>query len=210
MNNLLGTHIYVRKQTPVSISFGIFSFDITNGRVGYLGKKGNSFLENLGYGLGALANISDAVSFFRGGGQNVSVNSANAKGDDWWGHSSITDENGNTLVSFGPDSEVQKAASLSETWQNSIKRAEPWDTYFGEKGTWSVELNNVSINALSKYASGVTRWDLLLNSCVGHTSRALWAAGIPNIYLFHPHMLNFQLLIRQIGIYSSPYFYQIP
>lgn len=85
-----------------------------------------------------------------------------------------------------------------------------WETYLGKRGTWSVELNNVSTTAISKYASGVTRWDLLLNSCVGHTSRALWSAGVPNIYLFHPHLLNAQLLIRQLGILSSPFLYQIP
>jgi hypothetical protein len=44
----------------------------------------------------------------------------------------------------------------------------------------------------------------------GTTTRALWNAGVPNIYLFHPHILNAQLLIRQLGIYSSPYLYQIP
>lgn len=61
---------------------------------------------------------------------------------------------------------------------------------------------------MSKYASGITRWDLLLNSCVGHTTRALWCAGVPTIYAFHPHMLNLQLVIRQVGIYSSPFLYQ--
>lgn len=127
------------------------------------------------------------------------------------GHSSITDENGNTLVSVGPESQVGKSTSLSETWKNSIKIADTdYHTFLGEKGTLSLQLNNVSTTALSKYASGVARWDLLINSCVGHTSRALWSAGVPNIYLFHPHFLNAQLLIRQLGIYSSPYLYQIP
>ena len=83
-------------------------------------------------------------------------------------------------------------------------------THYGEEGTWSIRLNNVSTTAMSKYADGITRWDLLLNSCVGHTTRALWTAGVPTIYAFHPHMLNLQLFIRQIGIYSSPYLYQIP
>ena len=45
---------------------------------------------------------------------------------------------------------------------------------------------------------------------VGHSTRALWLAGIPTLYLFHPHMLNAQLFVRQRGIYSSPYLYQIP
>jgi hypothetical protein len=57
--------------------------------------------------------------------------------------------------------------------------------------------------------TGITRWDLLLNSCVGHASRALWCAGVPNIYLFHPHLLYTQLLIRQLGIYSTPFIYHI-
>jgi RHS repeat-associated protein len=200
-----------------SISFGAASYNFGTGEWGYLGKKGNSVLENIGYGFGALANMSDAVSLFRGGGQNVKVNSAKTKGVDvngdpneWWGHSAITDENGNRLVSFGPDSPVGKSTSLSDTWNNSIKGAKLWDTYLGQEGTWSVELNNVSTTALSKYASGITRWDLLLNSCVGHTSRALWSAGVPNIYLFHPHLLNAQLLLMQYGIFASPYLYQIP
>jgi len=208
--NSVGTYMYTGGQTPITMSFGVALYDFTNGEFGYLGKKGNSALENIGYGFGALANLSDMVSLLRGGGQNIKVNSAKTTKDDWWGHSSITDENGQRLVSIGPDSPVQKAASLSDTWQNSIKGAKLWDTYLGEKGTWSLELNNVSTTAISKYASGITRWDLLLNSCVGHTTRALWSAGIPTIYALHPHMLNLQLLIRQLGIYSSPYLYQIP
>ena len=215
--NSVGTWAYTGGQTPISMSFGVASYDFTNGTFGYLGKKGNAWYENLGYGLGAVANLTDAVSLFRGGGQNVKVSSAKTTGVDangdpnhWWGHSAITDESGNPLVSFGPDSPVSKGTSLSETWNNSIKGAKVWDTYLGDKGTWSVELNNVSTTALSKYAAGVTRWDLLLNSCVGHTSRALWSAGVPNIYLFHPHILNAQLLFMQYGMYASPYLYQIP
>jgi hypothetical protein len=209
--NSVGTWAYTGGQTPITISFGVTSYDFTNNSFGYLGKKGNKWYENLGYGLGALANLTDAVSLFRGGGQNVKVNSATTKGEqDWWGHSAITDEKGNRLVSFGPDSPVGKLPSISETWKNSIKGAKLWDTYLGDKGTWTVELNNVSTKSLSQYASGVTRWDLLLNNCVGHTTRALWSAGVPAIYALHPHFLNFQLLIWQLGNYSSPYLYQIP
>lgn len=121
------------------------------------------------------------------------------------------DEDKNILVSVGPQSEVNKGESLSETWKNSIKEADlQWPTHLGEKGTWSIGINNVSTNAINNYVSNVARWDLLFNSCIGHASRALWKAGIPNIYLFHPHLLNAQLVIRQLGIYSSPYLYNIP
>jgi len=206
----IGTHIYTGGQTDISVSFGAGSYNFTTGEWNGIWNWHNlTTAEKVGYGFGVLANIQDAFSLFSGGGQNVDVNSASTK-DEWWGHSSITDDNGKTLVSVGPDSQVQKSASLSETWQNSIKGAKLWDSYVGEKGTWTVRLNNVSTVAIKNYSSRITRWDLLLNSCVGHTTRALWRAGIPTLYAFHPHMLNLQLLIRQIGIYSSPYLYQIP
>jgi RHS repeat-associated protein len=212
--NSVGTAVYTDGQTPVSISIGVASYDFTNNELGYLGKKGNKWYEDVGYAMGALANLSDAVSLFRGGGQNVNVNSADTKGHDgWWGHSSITDENGNTLVSVGPPFEdlVEKTGSLSQTFENSIKEANLiWNNYYGSPSTWSVELNNISTNAINSYMSNVTRWDLLFNSCVGHTTRALLSAGVPTIYAFHPHLLNLQLLIRQFGIYLSPSLYQIP
>jgi len=209
--NSLGTYAYTLGETPISVSAGAFSYDFTNREFGYLGKKGNSKIENAGYAFGALANLQDAVTLISGGGKNIMINSAGTNKDDWWGHSSITDEDENILVSVGPQSQVQKGESLSQTWKNSIKEANlQWPTHLGEKGTWSVGINGVSTNAISNYVSNVTRWDLLLNSCVGHASRALWKAGIPNLYLFHPHLLNAQLVIRQLGIYSSPYLYNIP
>lgn len=68
------------------MSIGVASFDFTNGKVGFLGKKGNKWYENLGYGMGALANLSDGVALLRGGGQNIKVNSASTKdGNEWWG-----------------------------------------------------------------------------------------------------------------------------
>lgn len=46
----------------------------------------------------------------------------------------------------------------------------------------------VSTTTMKKYASGITRWDLLLNSCVGHTTRALWSTRVSTLYVFHPHL----------------------
>lgn len=59
LTNSIGTWAYTGGQTPISISLGVASYDFTNGTFGYLGKKGNKWYENLGYGLGALANVSD-------------------------------------------------------------------------------------------------------------------------------------------------------
>ena len=57
--NSVGTWAYTGGQTPISISFGVASYDFTNGTFGYLGKKGNKRHENFGYGLGSLANLKD-------------------------------------------------------------------------------------------------------------------------------------------------------
>ena len=169
-------------------------------------------MENYGYGFGALANLTDVVSFVNGGGENININSAATKGagNDRWSHSSGTRKNGETIISIGPDSEVEKTSSLLQTLRNSVKAANTeWDSYVNSEGTWSIELTNVSVTAMRRYASGVKRWDLLLNSCVGHTTRSLWHAGVPTIYAFHPYMLNLQLFIRQTGIRLSPYIHQV-
>ena len=217
--NSFGTWVYTEGQTPISMSYGFASYDFTNDTWNYFGKKGNKWYENLGYGFGALANITDIVSYLWGGGTTINANSAATKGldeygnqHDWWGHHSLTGQNGDTLVSVGPGQHpVHKGYTFAETFYDSVQEAnKTWASYSGEPGTWTIPLNNVSEAAIEQYMSSVSRWDLLINSCVGHSTRALWRAGVPTLYLFHPHMLNAQLFVRQIGIYSSPFLYQIP
>lgn len=169
LTNSLGTHIYTGGQTPITVSLGVASYNISDDSWGYLGKKGNSILENIGYGFGALANIPDIISLFSGGGESVSVNSASTKerysdgNKDWWGHSSITRKNGESLVSVGPLEAVEKSDYLYETYKNSITQADTsWPTHLGEKGTWSISLKNVSTKAIARYANKIKRWDLLI------------------------------------------------
>ena len=217
--NSFGTWVYTEGQTPILMSFGFSSYDFTNDTWHYLWKKGNKWYENLGYGFGALANITDIFSYLWGGGTTINANSAaikeldeHGKQLDWWGHYSLTGQNGDTLVSVGPGQhQVHKGYTFAETFYDSVQEAnKAWPSYYGEPGTWTIPLNNVSEAAIEHYMSSVSRWDLLINSCVGHSTRALWRAGIPTLYLFHPHMLNAQLFVRQIGIYSSPFLCQIP
>lgn len=44
LTNSIGTWAYTDGQTPISVSFGAFSYDFTSGAFGYLGKKGNPYL----------------------------------------------------------------------------------------------------------------------------------------------------------------------
>ena len=211
--NSFGTWAYTGGQTDVGISLGAGSYSLDSQEFGYIGKRGNSFMENLGYSFGMLANITDMMSFLSGGGQNITANSAKIKKDDWWGHHSLTDKNGNSLVSVGPDSGVITNAtdgsklSISEIYKNSIKGADlNWDSYADKSSTWKVPIHNVSKNILGNYSS--SRWDLLLFSCTSHSAKALWMAGVPNLFGFHPHLLNAQLLTRNYGILLIPYIIQ--
>src|SRR5690606_17345477 len=93
-------------QMDFSVSFGFGSYNFDSGEFGYLGKKGNSGLENLGYGLGAFANLSDAYGFMKGayGSKAEEVNLMTK--NDPIGHTAVVDKDGSTLISVGPGETV--------------------------------------------------------------------------------------------------------
>ena len=96
LTNSLGTWAYTGGQTPITINFGIASYDFTAGSFGYLGKKGNKWYENLGYGLGALANMSDVLIGFKP--QKVDLVTEHS---DATGHSAIVEEGSATATGYG-------------------------------------------------------------------------------------------------------------
>lgn len=49
-----------------SVSFGVASYNFGTNEWGYLGKHGNKWYEDLGYGFGALANLQDIVAGVHG------------------------------------------------------------------------------------------------------------------------------------------------
>lgn len=63
--NSLGMNIITSGAVPISINFGVGSYDFSNGDWGFLGEKGNSFIENLGYFMGAMANVSDILAGYK-------------------------------------------------------------------------------------------------------------------------------------------------
>lgn len=96
--NSVGTHMYTGGQTDISVGFGVASYNLSKNEWGYLGKKGDSGWENFGYFLGGMANLADV---------NQLVNSANAtlytEANDAISHSAIVDDQGNILMSYGPN-----------------------------------------------------------------------------------------------------------
>jgi RHS repeat-associated protein len=205
-----------------SISFGVASYNFGTGEWGYIGKKGNKWYENVGYGFGALANLTDIVSLF-GGGINVDLT---AEKKDAISHSALVNESNGINISVGPYRELGEGIDMSAL--KSVKgifkelsrtmKGRIWDNHATDGLGWKVSINNVNKNILSKLSESLQlkmdnqtlMWNLLGKSCVGYTAKALWSVGVPNLGGIHPYWLQLQMITRQIGIYSSPYFYQIP
>ena len=211
--NSVGTHIYTGGQTPVSMSLGVASYDFTNGSFGYLGKKGNKWYENLGYGLGAMANLSDILMGFKP--QKVDLVTEHS---DATGHSAIVEEgsatatgygNGNPayadpngIISVGPNRYTDPYGSWH--W---MKGTNLWDTHTGAGETYWRQTLNVNRGTITKYANwlnaretiGKLHYSVEISSCVSHTSRALNLSGIFNIGI-HPYLLNAQMYLWSNGI----------
>ncbi|MDR2652593.1 MAG: hypothetical protein LBC68_09835 [Prevotellaceae bacterium] len=195
------------------MSLGIISFDFTNGRVGYLGKKGNSGLENLGYFLGAMANVSDILT-----GLNPQKVDLVTEHSDATGHSAIVEEgsatatgygNGNpayadpnSIVSVGPNRYTDGTGSWH--W---MKGTNNWDTHTSQGEIFWRQTLYVNKGTIVKYGQWLNRlenagklvYSVELSSCVTHTSVALNLSGLFNIGI-HPYLLNAQMYLWSNGI----------
>lgn len=206
--NSVGTWAYTGGQTPISIGLGVASYDFTNGSFNYLGKKGNKWYENLGYGLGMLANASDILMGLHPKGVDLVTEHS-----DGVGHSALVKEgtvtgvthemDPNALISVGPD---WKNSAVNSTW-HWMKGRNNWDSYSRVGApVWRQNLK-VNMGTIEKYsnwlntkaAAGKLVYSLELSSCVTHTSVALNLSGIFNIGI-HPYLLNAQMALWSYGI----------
>ncbi len=161
-----------------------------------------------------MANLQDVVALF-GGGTTLDVNAASAK-DERWSYSSVTNDVDNINISVGPNPPSGDKFSYFKLRNGTL-----WNNEANLPGTWSIKLYNVNRKIWQLMTKNITnevdlfgirklRWNLIGFSCVNHVSRSLWAVGIPTLPInLHPFILNTQLLVRQIGIYSSPYLYNM-
>jgi len=200
--NSVGTAAYTNGQTNIGISFGAFSIDLTNSEIGYIGKKGNSKLENWLYVSGALANLSDVLA-----GMNPGEVELRTENDpipplkkDIIGHSQLVDENGNAIIDWGP----------AEGYNvNKINQIVPGTNSFEEgalsfsKMKWDPVtirgVNTQRINWFSSILDKGGKYNFAFSSCVSQTSRALNMSGVFNIGI-HPYLLHAQMYLRSIGI----------
>ena len=213
--NSVLTNLYTGGQTPVSINFGFGTYDFTNNSFGFLGKKGNSALENVGYALGAMANVSDALT-----GLHPEKVDLVTEHSDAIGHSAIVNsgtETGsgspmrdpNALISVGPDPKANGSwhwkKGINGWYSHSNKNDEIWrQTIVANKkiiqnyGEWLNKLES----------SGKLIYSVELSSCVTHTSVALNMSGIFNVGI-HPYILNAQMALWSNGIRPWSFCYQL-
>ena len=207
----------------ISISIGVVSFDFTHGEFGYLGKEGNTVLQNIGYGFGALANLQDVVTGFNGGPYQYQYE----KSKGHIGHANIrqvsynSDGKTSTIVkiSVANRNQIHAKNKLDWLWKCNFKKysggGEHWLSV-PEEG-WEripLQLNTKIVDWMyrnlenGKGLWGITETKFGINyGCVSYAARALWTTGVPTIPIinyFGPSVLWTQLAIRQIGIHVSP------
>jgi hypothetical protein len=210
--NSTGMSILSEGMMQPSISFGIASYDFGTGKWDYLGKKGNSALENIGYSLGAMANLSDILTGFNpqkvdlvtehsdATGHSAIVEKGSTTGNGGYGDPANVDPNG--IISVGPN----RYTDPSGSW-HWMKGTNHWDTHTGSGEVFWRQTLNVNKGTIVKYsnwlnareAAGKLIYSVELSSCVTHTSRALNLSGIFNIGI-HPYLLNAQMYLWSNGI----------
>jgi RHS repeat-associated protein len=201
--NSVGMAAITDGQTDLSVGFGAASYNITNDELGYLGKHGNSIMENVGYGLGALANISDIMAGFKPGSvelrtENDPNYNSMGTGKDLIGHSQLSDGNGNVLIDWGPTKQVSGFGD----WVGGTNSYENGNLISAAKMQSNpLTISGVNTARIANYASYLNKggqYNLAFNSCVSQTSRALNMSGVFNIGI-HPYILQAQMYLRSIG-----------
>ncbi|MDR1372273.1 MAG: RHS repeat-associated core domain-containing protein [Dysgonamonadaceae bacterium] len=214
----LGNHVGTGGQMPISTGFGVASYDLTNGTFGYLGKKGNKWYQNVGYGLGAAANASDILAGFKPG--DVTLRTENdpefSPIGDPIGHSQI-EQNGNVLIDWGPNNYAGKLFN-SPSGTNSYSSLKYPDGLIpnlkGGKFWDPINIKGVNLNTINTYKNLLDKggqYQLLINSCVSQTSRALNLSGVFNLGILpgitHPYWLHTQMYLWSNSIRPWTYSY---
>jgi len=200
----------------VGFSFGAGSYNFGTGELGYLGKKGNSALENVGFGLGAMANIQDIFAGTNGGSIDVKSRKKLA------GHSWIEQDDIN--ISVGPAVELKPGAHGIK-WElpylfKTVEGENFYTSVTDPSKVFTTKLYNVNLNKLQKMTNFLNKGLSLngkhilrygvYNGCVNQTSRALLRSGVLNVNALlpvtSPVFLNAELALRNYGMMFSYYF----
>lgn len=203
----------------MAINFGFGSFNFSTGEFDYLFKKGNSLMENIGFGLGAIANAQDIlVGFNPGNAQIQTENTTNAvDGKDNIGHFQVLDEKGNSLIDYGPKfrgtAEYFDFVDGRNNWVNYSTKGGTSQTIniSGNLHRTPINIKGVNLNRLTsisnKLNSNPGSYNFLLRSCSSVGSRALMASGYLALGGIHPYLIRASVILREAGLRPSLFGY---
>lgn len=202
MVNSLGMYAVTGGKSDISISFGFGSYNFSQAEFGYLGKKGNSPLQNVGYSLGLMANLSDGLAGLNPA--DIELRTENEGRDfhpkygDPIGHIQLNTSKGETLVDWGPNGRIAPGKNSLTAWRTGTNDYKNGPMAF-DKMKWDpVRIQGVNVKRLSQY-SPPGKFNLVLNNCVQNASRALNMSGVFNVGI-HPYIFHAQMYLRSIGV----------
>ena len=209
--NSMGQKVLSGGESDFVVSFGVGSYNIDSGEFGHLGKGGNSKGENIGYGLGLFANLSDGFAIAKGAyGENVADVNVVVNNDPPISHIAVTTPEGKTLISYGPNS--NEFVSNKQFAFGGTKGLSTHPSYFSENSMSVVKMRvrNIRVDKMQQFA-----FNKLLNndysilrsggySCVSAASSGLWHAGFFHIpFINTPITLEMQIFISNNIFLSS-------
>ena len=184
--NSAGTWAYTGGQTPITMSVGFASYDFTNKDFGFLGEKGNKWYENVGYGLGAAANLRDITQIMGSVKSSLHTNK-----DSWHSHNGVAetnyaDINDRRMISFGPEKlESMKDNMKAATLTKSTMRFRVSDDLVVN----GLEINKHLYSGFGKLGGWKPPYNVFTLNCSNFASSAMWLSGIPNIG-FYPYLTH--------------------
>jgi RHS repeat-associated protein len=198
--NSIGMNIVTQGNYSNRIALGAASIDMATGDIGYLGEKGNSLTENIGYGIGAFSNASDVYAAAMGAVGERATDVDLITKNRPVGHSALM-KGEHQLISFGPK---DGQFSIFGGVPNDVE----WPNYLDHVGfkelTSKINISNVRLDRIigfstgKLYASNYALFPHLGYSCVTASSTALLKAGVLNLpILRHPALLQTQMFLRQ-------------
>jgi hypothetical protein len=183
-----------------SISFGAASLDLGSMKLRSFNKN-NKWHENLGYGLGALANLADVNTLINSTDAHLYTQTKYDDGSfDIISHSGIESEAGEVLMSYGPASEAKLPGYAGFAVEPKLSTP---DYYIPKELSLKSDVFTVNkylftgLKTISKFSlyQGAT------SNCVNWSSLGLWLNGMPNIGI-HPFLLHGSMALYNTGIYN--------
>ncbi|MBR5973179.1 MAG: hypothetical protein IK017_11075, partial [Paludibacteraceae bacterium] len=198
------THVYTGGDAPVSVNFGFGSYNFSNNSFGFLGKKGNTALENVGYAFGALANVRDVNGLFDKTKVRLYIQTEEDGHFDKISHSAVVSDEGESMMSYGPAENPTKAGYKGFAFGKRSSTSN-YNTHINTPGDKTINSDMFIVNkrlfsAMRNFSEHFPYRGITSN-CVNWASISLWLNGIPNVGI-HPFLLHGSMFVYNTGIYN--------